>query len=49
MLKAIYLLDTNIVSELSKPKPNKALVDRVLENESLCAICSTVWQEAVQG
>ena len=49
MVKAIYLLDTNIVSELLKPKPNKALVDRVLENESLCAICSTVWQEAVQG
>ena len=49
MVKSIYLLDTNVISEFSKPNPNKALVDRVLENESLCAICSTVWQEVVQG
>ncbi len=49
MIKPIYLLDTNVISEFSKPNPNKALVDRVLENESLCAICSMVWQETVQG
>ncbi len=49
MVKPIYLLDTNVVSEFSKLNPNRALVDRVLENESLCAICSTVWQEVVQG
>lgn len=48
-MSPIYLLDTNIISEFSKPKPNLALIKNVKERESLCAICSVVWQEAIFG
>ena len=29
-MKSIYLLDTNIISEPSKPAPNKNVVDKIL-------------------
>jgi predicted nucleic acid-binding protein len=48
-MKSIYLLDTNVISEFTKPKPNQALVEKVYEHNDLCAICSTVWQESVYG
>lgn len=47
--RPIYLLDTNVISEFSKQKPNKTLIKNVEEREGFCAICSTVWQESVQG
>ncbi len=48
-MKPVYLLDTNVISELTKPIPNKAIINRIIENEGLCAICSTVWQETIRG
>ena len=48
-MKPVYLLDTNVISELTKPVPNKNIINRIMENDGLCAICSTVWQEAVYG
>lgn len=48
-MQPIYLLDTNIVSELSKPKPNQNLLKILHEQESLCSICSVVWQEMIYG
>ncbi|MBQ9205804.1 MAG: type II toxin-antitoxin system VapC family toxin [Treponema sp.] len=45
----LYLLDTNAVSEFSKPRPNESLLARIKEHEEMCAICSTVWQELVRG
>ena len=48
-MKPVYLLDTNVISELTKPIPNKAIINRIIENEGLCAICSTVWQESIYG
>lgn len=49
MSKPIYLLDTNIISELGKVKPNPAVVEKVAENKSQCAISSTTWNELLFG
>ena len=48
-MSPVYLLDTNVISEFAKPKPNLHVVKMVKEHENMCAICSTVWQEAVYG
>lgn len=48
-MNPVYLLDTNVVSEFSKPKPNFTLIKNIKEREKLCAICSVVWQEVLQG
>lgn len=48
-MSPIYLLDTNIISEFSKPFPNQTLIKNVKARENLCAICSVVWQESVFG
>lgn len=48
-MSPIYLLDTNVISEFSKPRPNQTLIQNVKEREDLCAICSVVWQESVFG
>ncbi|MBR1537593.1 MAG: type II toxin-antitoxin system VapC family toxin [Treponema sp.] len=45
----VYLLDTNVISEFSKPMPNQHTMEMIKENEDMCAICSTVWEEAVYG
>lgn len=48
-MRTIYLLDTNVVSELTKRNPNQKLIERMTNNSSICAICSTVLQESVFG
>lgn len=49
MKKPIYLLDTNIISELSKPYPNKNIIEKFELNKDFCAISSTTWQELLYG
>lgn len=49
MRKPIYLLDTNIISELAKPNPNKKVVELINEKKSLCAIGVTTWNEIIYG
>lgn len=49
MNKPIYLLDTNIVSELTKPFPNQNVVSKINELKHLCAISSTTWNELLYG
>ncbi len=48
-MKPIYLLDTNVISEFTKRKPNKSVMEKIIEHDGLCAICSTVWQESIFG
>ena len=48
-MRPVYLLDTNVISEFTKPRPNPHVVKMVQEYEDMCAICSTVWQESVYG
>ncbi|MCQ2604677.1 MAG: type II toxin-antitoxin system VapC family toxin [Spirochaetia bacterium] len=49
MKKVIYLLDTNIVSELTKPRPNTKVIHKLTELQHLCAISSTTWNELLFG
>lgn len=49
MKKPIYLLDTNIVSELGKPNPDKNVLAHIYEKKDLCAIAATTWQELAYG
>ena len=44
-----YLLDSNIVSEIIKDKPDFNVIKKIAEHNSDCAICSTVWQELLFG
>ena len=48
-MRPVYLLDTNVISELVKPTPNSSVLEKLIENGKYCAICSTVWQESVYG
>ncbi|MBP5575169.1 MAG: type II toxin-antitoxin system VapC family toxin [Treponema sp.] len=48
-MKPVYLLDTNIISEFSKPRPNLKLLKKILNHGNMCAISSTVWQESIFG
>ena len=48
-MRPVYLLDTNVISELVKPTPNSSVLEKLVENGKYCAICSTVWQESVYG
>lgn len=45
----MYLLDTNIISEPSKPEPNHLVTDKIFENIEYSATCSVVWAEALAG
>lgn len=49
MSSPIYLLDTNIISELGKVKANQAVVEKVAQNKSQCAISTTTWNELLFG
>ena len=48
-MKPVYLLDTNVISEFAKPKPNQNVLKMLQAHEDMCAICATVWQETVHG
>ena len=48
-MKPVYLLDTNIISEFTKPRPNTNLIKKILNHGNLCAISSTVWQKSIYG
>jgi tRNA(fMet)-specific endonuclease VapC len=40
-----YLLDTNVVSEPIRPRPATAVLRRLEEHGSECAMAATVWHE----
>lgn len=49
MKSPLYLLDTNIISELGKMRPNQEVIKKVAEHKSQCAIPSTTWNELLFG
>ncbi len=49
MVKPYYLLDTNMVSEIMKPNPDKNVISKISEYEKLIALPSTVWTELMFG
>lgn len=44
-----FLLDTNIVSELLRPRPNTAVLERVRDCSDEIAIATPVWHELLFG
>ena len=48
-MNKMYLLDTNIVSEFSKQRPNENVLALYEARKNLCAISAVTWQELVFG
>ena len=49
MIRPYYLLDTNIISEMFRPKPNPLVFKKLEEYEKLCSLPSTAWYELLFG
>lgn len=48
-MQPIYLLDTNIVSEITKPKPNLDVVKRIQETKNISTVASVAFEEMLYG
>lgn len=48
-MQPIYLLDTNIISEMTKPVPDKNVVNKILDKKNLCRIASVGFEEMLFG
>jgi len=44
-----FLLDTNVVSEPARPKPDASVLQRLREHDGALALCAPVWNELVYG
>lgn len=49
MIRPYYLLDTNIIFEMFRPKPNPLVFKKLEEYEKLCSLPSTAWNELLFG
>ena len=48
-MKWVYLLDTNILSELTRPRPQDSVVTALEQNAGSCATSSITWCEINYG
>lgn len=48
-MKKTYLLDTNIVSEFVKKRPDEQVLAFYSARRNICAISSVTWQEMIRG
>lgn len=48
-MNKVYLLDTNIVSEFSKERPNQNVISLYEARKNMCAISAVTWQELIYG
>ena len=48
-MKIVYLLDTNIVSELFRPAPDERVVSAFRAHDGMMAIPAVVWHELLVG
>lgn len=48
-MKNIYLLDTNIISQVTKPEPDESLMKNLELHSGTCAISSITWFELLNG
>ena len=48
-MRRYYILDTNVVSELMKSKPDTNVIDQAEKFEQFSAISSTTWSELLFG
>lgn len=49
MVRPLYLLDTNILSEPTKPQPNTCVLERLKQVGTLCAMSSITYHELYYG
>lgn len=49
MTSHMYLLDTNVISEMVKPCPDDGVIGKILGNSRLSALPSPVWGECLYG
>ncbi len=49
MVRPLYLLDTNILSEPIKPQPNVFVLERLKQGGALCAMSSITYHELYYG
>lgn len=49
MMQPIYLLDTNIVSEITKPRPNQNVIKRIQETKNISMVASVAFEEMLYG
>ena len=48
-MRSIYLLDTNIISQATKPEPDEAIMTNLELHTGTCAISSITWFELMNG
>jgi len=48
-MQKLYLLDTNIISELTKEVQNQNVVKKIFETQKISALSSVTWAEALYG
>ena len=48
-MRNIYLLDTNIISQVTKPEPDENLMNNLEIHTGCCAISSITWFELLNG
>ena len=48
-MRPYYLLDTNIISEMFRPKPDQKVFEKLNNYETLCALPATTWNELLYG
>ena len=48
-MKNLYLLDTNIISQFTKPEPDEILMNNLEFHSGTCAISSITWFKLLNG
>lgn len=48
-MRQTYLLDTNIISEVTKQNPNENVLSFYVNRKDLCAISAITWQEMIKS
>jgi tRNA(fMet)-specific endonuclease VapC len=48
-VEPLYLLDTNVISELTKPWPDAQVISSIKSHQGLMAIPAIVWHELLYG
>ncbi len=48
-MKKVYLLDTSIVSEFCRERPNLKVIEEYERRKELCSISAITWQELIFG
>ena len=48
-MKNIYLLDTCVISEVTKPEPNENIISNLEFHHGTCVISSVTWFELLKG